>query len=498
MKYFSLFLLFAEIFFPSNPRIKAKYASLDPQSISHNLAFYRLYPETKEGQLALERIIKLLGPSYKMQELPEIALEPIIALVNRREATLPSISENELELIERLSSHLHNRMLKGHQTFKLEEILLLPPNEIDVARALLLAESSLEIARVYEASLDLMALQIQAHLSPQATPYEKIRAISHFIFHEMRFRFPPQAVSIKDIDVYTFLPSVIDKRRGVCLGVSILYLCLAQRLGLNLQAVTPPGHIYVRYLEEGKEELNIETTARGIHVPSERYLGMQVKTLQIRTLKEVVGLAFMNQASVSFKNEEYGKAIAQYEKALLFLPDDILLQQLLGFNYLLNGNPAKGKELLQKIQNKIPDYALGPDTLIIDYLDQKVDIEGIKAIFMEMNGRRESILAKQKKLEEVLQKYPKFRSGLLALASCWILQGREKEALIFLQKYEDIDPNDPLINYYLSTLSLQRFDYTAAWRYYRAAERLSLQQDHHPYALKELKRQLISVCPCHN
>ena len=77
------------------------------------------------------------------------------------------------------------------------------------------------------------------------------------------FRFPPHSLYAKDIDVYTFLPSVLDSRRGVCLGVSILYLCLAQRLDLPLEAMTPPGHIYVRY----GEDLNIETTARGIDVP---------------------------------------------------------------------------------------------------------------------------------------------------------------------------------------------------------------------------------------
>ena len=98
----------------------------------------------------------------------------------------------------------------------------------------------------------------------------------------MRFRFPPHSLHAKDIDIYTFLPSVLDGRRGVCLGVSILYLCLAQRLGLDLEIITPPGHIYVRYQSPEGEMINIETTARGIDIPSERYLGMETRKLQTK------------------------------------------------------------------------------------------------------------------------------------------------------------------------------------------------------------------------
>lgn len=95
----------------------------------------------------------------------------------------------------------------------------------------------------YEALIDLMALQILARLPKQASAEEKIIAINTFIFDEMGFRFPPHSLYAKDIDLYTFLPSVLDSRRGVCLGVSILYLCLAQRLELPLEMITPPGPV---------------------------------------------------------------------------------------------------------------------------------------------------------------------------------------------------------------------------------------------------------------
>ena len=216
---------------------------------------------------------------------PEIILPSstftLISFVNRSsQDSSPTLNEEQFVVIEKISRHLANRQLKGFGIWDLETLLQLPMDQIDLARGLLLAElgggeeGRLKI-RSYEANIDLMALQISARLAAQRNSPEKIRAINDYIFSEMRFRFPPHSLYAKEIDVYTFLPSVLDSRRGVCLGVSILYLCLAQRLELQLQAITPPGHIYVRYVAPNGDETNIETTARGIDVPSEVYLGLE-------------------------------------------------------------------------------------------------------------------------------------------------------------------------------------------------------------------------------
>ena len=119
--------------------------------------------------------------------------------------------------------------------------------------------------RSYEAILDLMAMQVRARLGTTFRPEEVVKELNRYVFAEQEFRFPPHSTYAKDIDLYSFLPSVIETRRGVCLGVSILYLCLGQRLGVPLEIITPPGHIYVRY-NDGTTITNIETTARGVHI----------------------------------------------------------------------------------------------------------------------------------------------------------------------------------------------------------------------------------------
>jgi regulator of sirC expression with transglutaminase-like and TPR domain len=478
---------------------------LDPTSVSQHFAFYELYPKSSEGKQALRHAWELLSGGCTDWDpeliLPSLDPQPLINFVNRTgHEDAPLLNEEQLVVIEKLARHLQNRQLSGFGLWDQEAILKLAPEQIDLARGLLVAEMGNEMdarqkVRSYEANIDLMALQIFARLGENATPLEKIRAMNDYVFSEMRFRFPPHSLHAKDIDVYTFLPSVIDSRRGVCLGVSILYLCLAQRLGLTIEAITPPGHIYVRYVAPNGDILNIETTARGIDVPSERYLGLETRKLQKRTIREVIGLAFMNQAAVSWHKNDAEKAISLYLKAKPFVGEDFLLNMFLGFNYLFVGKEKEAKALLEKVKGVIPDHAISADTIAEDYLAGHTSGEAIQAVFSEVNESRDSILEKQKKLEGIVQKYPKFRQGVFHLATTWLQLGREKEALPILEKYILMNPKDPTVNYYLSAIHFQRRNFNKAWQYFRASEQLVHAKDHKPHALKELRQALQRACP---
>lgn len=485
--------------------IKSIFNSLDPYSLAQHLAFYELYKETEEGKKALAHAWKLLSQGSQTEYVgdlpfPQIDIQAIISLVTRQSSDPPiSLSEEQLSVVSSLASHFSNRKLKGSVAWTKEELLNLPSEETDLGRALLInqfdeEENIRDKILQYEASLDLMALQIFVRLPKNATPIDKIREINRFIFQEMRFRFPPHSLYAKDIDLYTFLPSVLDNRQGVCLGVSILYLCLAQRLDLSLQIITPPGHIFVRW-ENGDEVINIETTARGINPPDETYLGLNTRLLQRRTLKEVVGMAFVNQASVYWAKEEYQKTVALYEKALPYLPDDPLIKMFLGFNYLFVGKKEKGKQLLSQIRNLIFDHAIAAESLPQDYLNGDVEIEGLKAVFLPVDETRESVLEKQKTLHEIVKKYPRFRAGILQLAVTYLQLNRGSEALNILKAYHQLDPNDPTVEYYLSVICVERWDYNGAWDYLKRAENITRLRNHYPKALKGLRHHLRTISP---
>lgn len=485
--------------------LKSLYSSLDPLSVSQHLAFYELYPETKEGKDALKRAWQLLRGGSLPEEkvvtsLPKVDIQAILSLVTRQSFDPPvKLNGEQLDLIEKISARLHNRKLQGHNIWTKEEVLQLPIEEVDLSRGLLIfqfdeASDPKEEIRQYEASIDLMALQIAARLSSNATHEEKIREINRFIFQEMQFRFPPHSLYANDIDLYTFLPSVLDSRQGVCLGVSILYLSLAQRLDLPLEIITPPGHIYVRY-NNGRKITNIETTARGIDLPSEVYLGINTRRLQQRNIKEVIGLAFMNQAAVFWSRQDYAKTIALYEKALPFLSNDPLLKMFMGFNYLFTGKCGEGARLLREIRNITFDEAVSPETIPDDYLSGRIDADGIKAVFLPVDETRESIMKKQKELEQILKKHPQYRAGHLHLATTWLQLGRGSEAKEVLERYHKLDPHNSIVEYYLSVLCIERLDYNHAWTFLNQAESLVQARGHHPKVLQSIREGLRRVNP---
>lgn len=491
----------------SEAKTRALYNSLDQTSISQHLALYELYPNSLEGKKALEHAWSLLtgtrdSSSKKLTELPSFSqvIQGIIALVNKQpNQQAPTLNDTELDTIDFLAKRLPHRKLKGHWVTREQDVLNLPPEEIDLARGLLLSQWDgeshvLNKIKSYEAALDLMALQIMCRLPTEPSPENIIRAINHFIFEEMGYRFPPHSLYAKDIDLYTFLPSVLDSRRGVCLGVSILYICLAQRLNIPLEAVTPPGHIYVRYHSSDKT-INIETTARGIHLDSEEYLGIDTRSLQLRNIKEVIGLAHFNEASVYWQQQKHEKALASYQKALPYLPDDMLLKELMGYNYIVLNKNEEGAKLLKAIEHHIPDYAVCGSTVANDYLKGAIDSEGIKILFMHVDETRKSILEKKDSLEKILAKYPSFREGQHSLAIAWLQLHREGEALDILKKLHSLDSLNPEVEYYLAALYGQRLDYNKAWEHLRQAEILVAQRNHKPKALKDLRRELTTLCP---
>ncbi len=500
MKYIlsCLLLLFA---FTSPQKIHLLYTTLNPDSISAHLAFYRLFPDSPEGKKALSDAWKLLSKGATSEEAPltllsEKSIDSIVTLVTKAEGVETiELSREELNLIGALSANLRHHHLSGHKATSEAESLSLPPEKIDIARALLLAQaeddpSLKDKIDSYEALIDLMALQILTKVTLDSPPEKKIREINRYIFEEMGYRFPPHSVFVKNVDRYTYLPSVIDSRRGVCLGVSILYMALAQRLDLPLEAITPPGHIYVRYCKDGKT-INIETTARGIHIDSEEYMGIEMKPFKPRNPKEVVGMAYVNEASVHWQNENYEKACKCYEKALPYLGDDPLTRELLGYTYLFLHRTDEGRELLREVYYSCENKEdLAHASMIEDYLAGRVDGEGIRAAFTHVGQERDTLEKKRELLENIVVRFPKYRAGHFFLAVTWLQLNRYKEALTTLSHYVTLDPSDENAQYILAQLYAMRSNAPKAWEHLHAAEALLKNAPKTSKTLKALRREL--------
>jgi tetratricopeptide (TPR) repeat protein len=147
--------------------------------------------------------------------------------------------------------------------------------EIDLARgALLIAREDdprLDLARTLE-KIDRLAATLRERLALAGDdPFARLAAANDFLFEEKRFRTEATldpALRLNDLH----LASVLARRRGHCLGLSVLYLALGARAGLPLFGVALPGHFFVRWDDGRGVRCNIETTLKGASFPDSYYI----------------------------------------------------------------------------------------------------------------------------------------------------------------------------------------------------------------------------------
>jgi tetratricopeptide (TPR) repeat protein len=167
---------------------------------------------------------------------------------------------------------LANEGKRGLYARTIEQVLRLDAEEVDLAiAALIISEQWSDIVhgRRYQSELDNMALEIRARLEDKGlnTSYKAVAVINKYLFDELGFKSVSEARDPNDL----FLHSVLDRKRGHCLSLSVLYLSLGERLGLPLYGVVVPEHFFVRY-DDGRVRFNIETTSKGGYAPDEHYV----------------------------------------------------------------------------------------------------------------------------------------------------------------------------------------------------------------------------------
>ena len=167
---------------------------------------------------------------------------------------------------------LANKDKEGLYARSIEQVLRLDNKEVDLATAVLIVSeqwSDVVAGRRYLADLDDMALEIRGRLKKKRLQanYKAVAVINEYLFDELGFGSVSEANDPNDL----FMHSVMDRKRGYCLSLSILYLSLGERLGLPLYGVVVPGHFFVRY-DDGRIRFNIETTSKGGYADDEHYI----------------------------------------------------------------------------------------------------------------------------------------------------------------------------------------------------------------------------------
>ena len=139
---------------------------------------------------------------------------------------------------------------------RLEDLLERPDPEVGLAEAaLLIAAQEYEglDVRAYQVRLDEMGRALRARLDDEPRPERAVMALNHYLFQELGFKGnTEQYYDARN----SYLNEVLDRRTGIPITLSLVYIEVGRRAGLEVEGVGLPGHFVVR----------VQTPARGLLV----------------------------------------------------------------------------------------------------------------------------------------------------------------------------------------------------------------------------------------
>lgn len=205
-----------------------------------------------------------------------------------------------------------------------------PDASIDLAEATLLIAKEeypdLDVA-AYLARLDAMADDVRALTGGSQDPHRVIAGLGEHLFRRLGFRGNAE-------DYYdpknTFLNEVLDRRLGIPITLSAVYLEVGRRLGLSIRGAGMPGHFLVKYLGPGEEIVIDPFGGGGIVSPSDCQrildrifdgkLCFEPGMLSIVGTRQILARMLTNLKAIYFNNEDYGKALSIVERLLILHP----------------------------------------------------------------------------------------------------------------------------------------------------------------------------------
>ncbi len=155
------------------------------------------------------------------------------------------------------------------------------------------------------------------------SPEARMLAIQRFVFKERSF--------VADLDLRDpenlFPDSILKRRRGFCLGMSLLLADLGERVGWPLEIASAPRHTFVRYSSES-DNFNLETTQAGRLRRDEWYIRRYAPAVRedgrelLRSLsaREIAGHLVNNYGYVLLETGELAAAQREFQRALSLYP----------------------------------------------------------------------------------------------------------------------------------------------------------------------------------
>lgn len=200
--------------------------------------------------------------------------------------------------------------------------------------------AALHVARIAYPALDLaeqceqvehLAELAQVRLADAPTTHTRLLRLNHFLFDEMGFRGDT-------IDYYnprnSFLNDVLARRSGIPITLSVLYLVVGRRAGLELSGVGLPAHFVVRhetgdpmhrvYIDPYHRQIlpNREACRRLVSRISGQDVQLSEEAFVAQTTSQIIVRMLANLKGAYLRLQDFTHALAAVDRLLVLLPND--------------------------------------------------------------------------------------------------------------------------------------------------------------------------------
>ncbi|HEY9635225.1 MAG TPA: SirB1 family protein [Coleofasciculaceae cyanobacterium] len=251
----------------------------------------------------------------------------------------------------------------GRQNFYQE--IQQPDTQIDLAAsALYIAQEeypNLDIAE-YLNALDVMAAEVEERLPAERYPLRIIKSLNQYLYDDLGY--------IGNTSDYydprnSFLNEVIDRRSGIPITLSLVYLEVARRLDFPMVGVNMPGHflirpefeeagIFVDTFNQGEIlfEQDCETRLAQIYG---RAMPLQSSFTAPVSSRQLLTRMLTNLKLIYLNRKDLPRVLAMVERILMLFPDSPLELRDRGLLYYQMGYSSKASQDLEIYLAMLPN-----------------------------------------------------------------------------------------------------------------------------------------------
>lgn len=216
---------------------------------------------------------------------------------------------------------------------RLYQVVRQPEAEINLAEAALyIAQEHYPDLEVdsYLNALDTMAAEVQERLPTEAYPLRVIQTINQYLYQDLGF--VGNAVDYYD-PRNSFLNEVIERRTGIPITLSLVYLEIAQRIDFPMFGIGMPGHFLIRPKQE-EMEIFVDPFHGGEILFSEdcherlaqfygRPMELQPQFIQPVSSRQFLVRMLTNLKHIYLSQSEWLKSLAAIEQILITDPNAV-------------------------------------------------------------------------------------------------------------------------------------------------------------------------------